>query len=823
MKLYSSKSDIWYYLVVYMEIMAVCLFGDILPSDSQAMIWCRSIFGQVHNSPSFYAFNFILLLTGAVYMLNKQMHRKVFRISKCVSYVTSILLVVVCSSKHPMAIEYLALAFSFLTCLLIFELNKLFVGAKESDIPNAGVEGFVADCSKQEDLQNVGWDKYAESLLTRLEGTNAVDGAFTVSLTGSWGTGKTTFLSYLKDHMHKNGLVYMDFNPWLSNSTETIIQDFFQALNSKLCEQGIELEDEIDEYVKLLFKWGNESLADKVSEVFPLGDGKDLSVLREELSSGLNLLDGKLYILIDDIDRLQGKEIFEVLKLIRNTADFNHIVYIVTCDKEYVLQSLQDQIKKPDEYLKKIFQLELKFPQYERYLLTHLFKTELYAHTHYDAGLQNQLNNLEMELGRDKIYLRDYLSNFRDAKRLVNVFMLNLDYIAKQGVVADFNIKELFLILLFEYTDEVGFKEFRENLWDIVNKKPSDPKYLELADKNRLATYKFSGNSLRLLNALFPPLSWNTPKPKRNSIRREDKLLTYFSFRPYTYQMSLTDFTNLLKSSSPETIKSYVKNSNVGVFSKASSIYQMLDEQWLNGLDDNTIKNFFLLLTEWTEKYKSYTLDEVGSLYKDILLKSHIDENKVDLIKGILHEYFASIQEPLRGIYILQKILCKMIPCFAQQDGDGNEIFYPECIYSSEELHVMLSENARKFLNMVKPGIKDFLEESRLKSFVGCSVVYNESSSRPQFDSFPIENELITYFSQNKEHHDVRPFIEKFVIANYPGDNDEERIEAMTADIRKYFASIDFYRRFLQECFVHKDGDNTLDEYLKHNRLKAQN
>ncbi|MEH2797101.1 P-loop NTPase fold protein [Segatella copri] len=360
-----------------------------------------------------------------------------------------------------MAIEYLALAFSFLTCLLIFELNKLFVGAKESDIPNAGVEGFVADCSKQEDLQNVGWDKYAESLLTRLEGTNAVDGAFTVSLTGSWGTGKTTFLSYLKDHMHKNGLVYMDFNPWLSNSTETIIQDFFQALNSKLCEQGIELEDEIDEYVKLLFKWGNESLADKVSEVFPFGDGKDLSVLREELSSGLNLLDGKLYILIDDIDRLQGKEIFEVLKLIRNTADFNHIVYIVTCDKEYVLQSLQDQIKKPDEYLKKIFQLELKFPQYERYLLTHLFKTELLAHTHYDAGLQNQLNNLEMELGRDNIYLRDYLSNFRDAKRLVNIFMLNLDYIAKQGVVADFNIKELFLILLFEYTDEVGFNKFR--------------------------------------------------------------------------------------------------------------------------------------------------------------------------------------------------------------------------------------------------------------------------------------------------------------------------------------------------------------------------
>lgn len=821
MKLYSSKSEIWCYLAAYWEVMVLCLYGDILPSDSKAMIRCGEVFEQVHNSPIFYAFNYILLLIGAVYVLNKQMHRKVFRISRCVAYVTSLLLVVVCTPKHPNAIEYLALAFSFFACLLIFELNKFFVGIRKVNISNEGADGFVVDCAKQEYLLNVGWDKYAESLLTRLEGTNVYDKSFTVALTGSWGTGKTTFLGYLKEDMRNKGLTYLDFNPWLSNSTETIIQDFFQTLNGKLCELGIELEDEIDEYVKFLFKWGNSSLADKVNDVFQFCENAGLSALREKLSDGLKILDGNLYILIDDIDRLQGKEIFEVLKLIRNTADFNHIVYIVTCDKEYVLQALQDQIKKPDEYLKKIFQLELNFPQYEGYLLTHLFNTELLAHTHYDAGLQNQLNNLEMEIGRDKIYLRDYLSNFRDAKRLVNVFLLNLDYIVKQGVVADFNIKELFLILLFEFTDEVGFKKFRENLWNLVYTNASDPKYLELADKNTLATYKFSGNSLHLLHALFPPLSWNQSKPQRNSIRREDKLLTYFSYRPYSYQMSLTDFTNLLKSSSPDTIKSYVQNSNVGIFSKASSIYQMLDEQWLNGLDENTIKNFFLLLTAWTVKYQDFGLDKIGSLYRDILLKAHIDEDKIDLIKEILREYFASIQEPLRGIYILQKILCKMVPCFVEQNQDGNEIYYPECIYSSEELYEMINENTRKFLNMVKPAIMDFLDNSRLSSFVRCSIVYDESSSKPQFDSFPIENELIAYFSHNKEFHNIRPFIEKFVIANYSGEVDEERTEAMMVDIRKHFASIAFYRRFLQECFEHKDVDDTLAEYLSANRLDA--
>ena len=497
MNLYKSKSDIWYYLIAYIEVSVLCLYGDILPSDSKAMDWCKGVFWQIHNSQIFYALNFALLLIGAVYMLDKQLPRKVFRLSRCLVYGLSIILVVICTSKHPLAIEYFSLAFSFLFCLLILELSKFFSGSKNSIVSNA--DGFVADCYSLDELQNVGWDKYAESLLARLEKTNTSEKSFAVSLTGSWGTGKTTFLGYLKEDMHKRGLNFVDFNPWLSSSTETIIQDFFHTLNGKLDELGVELEDEIDEYVKLLFRWSDNTLADKVSEAFKLGGNNDLSALRERLSMGLNLLDGNLYILIDDIDRLQGKEIFEVLKLIRNTADFNHIIYVVTCDKEYVLQSLQDQIKKPDEYLKKIFQLELMFPLYEDYLLTHLFNTELRSHTHYGVELQNQLNNLEMNLSEINIYLKDYIANFRDAKRLVNVFMLNIDYIDKQKVVADFNVKELFLILLFEFTDDTGFKMFRENLWDFLQTNISDSKYVELINRDTLVARKFCNGSIRLL------------------------------------------------------------------------------------------------------------------------------------------------------------------------------------------------------------------------------------------------------------------------------------------------------------------------------------
>ena len=55
----------------YIEVSVLCLYGDILPSDSKAMDWCKGIFWQIHNSQIFYALNFILLFIGAVYMLDK--------------------------------------------------------------------------------------------------------------------------------------------------------------------------------------------------------------------------------------------------------------------------------------------------------------------------------------------------------------------------------------------------------------------------------------------------------------------------------------------------------------------------------------------------------------------------------------------------------------------------------------------------------------------------------------------------------------------------------------------------------------------------------
>lgn len=147
------------------------------------LLTARLWIGAKGYSGRFIIVNFALLLIGAVYMLDKQLPRKVFRLSRCLVYGISIILVVICTSKHPLAIEYFSLAFSFLFCLLILELSKFFSGSKNSIVSNA--DGFVADCYSLDELQNVGWDKYAESLLARLEKTNTGEKAFALSIKNS--------------------------------------------------------------------------------------------------------------------------------------------------------------------------------------------------------------------------------------------------------------------------------------------------------------------------------------------------------------------------------------------------------------------------------------------------------------------------------------------------------------------------------------------------------------------------------------------------------------------------------------------------------------
>ncbi len=58
---------------------------------------------------------------------------------------------------------------------------------------------------------------------------------------------------------------------------------------------------------------------------------------------GLSQLDKPIVIVLDDIDRLSTNEIREVFKLVRLTASFPNIIYVLAFDRLRVELALQEQ------------------------------------------------------------------------------------------------------------------------------------------------------------------------------------------------------------------------------------------------------------------------------------------------------------------------------------------------------------------------------------------------------------------------------------------------------------------------------------------------
>lgn len=197
--------------------------------------------------------------------------------------------------------------------------------------------------------------------------------AFAIGITGPYGSGKTSFINLICQSFkkEKSNALIIHFNPWDANSSADIQKLFFDELSITLAKEDSALSSSMYSYYRRLT--GKNTFAGSVINNlrdFSLVISPDLDDERAKINEMMNKLSRKVIIVIDDLDRLHKEEVMEVLRLIRNTANFGNIIYIVAYDKEYVEQS----IKKLNErayanYLDKIFQIEIPLPKSENFLI----------------------------------------------------------------------------------------------------------------------------------------------------------------------------------------------------------------------------------------------------------------------------------------------------------------------------------------------------------------------------------------------------------------------------------------------------------------------
>lgn len=196
-----------------------------------------------------------------------------------------------------------------------------------------------------------------------------------LALTGPWGSGKTSLLALLREAIDSERVV-VDFNPWMFSGTNQLVEIFFRELSAQLSLSNEKRFDKIvealDNYSSLLvpfswipfvgpaFKhWKELTAATKQLRANPKG-----SVLKEKevLSAALSQLESPVLVFIDDIDRLTSTEVQDLFKLVRLTASFPRVIYVLAYDRFRVEEALTQTGMPGRDYLEKIVQTSIDLP-----------------------------------------------------------------------------------------------------------------------------------------------------------------------------------------------------------------------------------------------------------------------------------------------------------------------------------------------------------------------------------------------------------------------------------------------------------------------------
>jgi hypothetical protein len=183
----------------------------------------------------------------------------------------------------------------------------------------------------------------------------------TVGIEGSFGSGKTSFIQLLKADPCLSSTVIMEFAPWHS-STIPFHEQLLDLLADATGPSDNPLAQAMRHYAKELSKtsFGRGAiLTIRGARNLELRTATNPKAVVDKLmrESGNSYL-----VIIDDIDRLLPDEIVEILRLIRNTADFSNVRYLIAYDRGVLSAAIDSVQSTTSRYIDKIVPVEVALP-----------------------------------------------------------------------------------------------------------------------------------------------------------------------------------------------------------------------------------------------------------------------------------------------------------------------------------------------------------------------------------------------------------------------------------------------------------------------------
>lgn len=574
--------------------------------------------------------------------------------------------------------------------------------------------------------------KYADEIVERLLVTNIQEQSYALGVTGEWGVGKTTFLSVLKKQIGSRADI-VEFNPWMCSSPEQVTRDFFASLRHQLSTKYSILSSPIKEYAKYVSNVTvNPHPAITVEGLLPVKQ-ESLFEKKKALSIKFAKLPRPIVVVIDDVDRLERDEVFEVLRLIRNTADLSNVLYMVAYDKEYVTSVLEEkEIKDSAAYLEKIFPVEVHLPKVEEHLVWNTLYAEIKAQSNIGEGFADILfKHLSSD---DKELVLKVLNNYRRAKRFARLYMLNMAYL-NQNAKGELKLMDVFWLELLQMYDK--------KTYDILTDEPgvllfSDGERFRIKDGIVRSTItddknKFEGKPFwkeetpKILEKMFG----RYVKTIRQSICFTENYDKFFTLSVSPFRLSVKEMSSLFEQGA-QTEKMVGKWVDDGKY--FSSIAYQFKQVGVNKLSDEQLKSYLHGLLCFNMKvapYRSTHTWKVKKMLLDERYNKGVDKKAHDIVIAWFNDMLKEdkllpdLSKMLHRLYITETI-----------DPDGRKERLEPLLISNEEVESLLRSVMETYLIRHKEATAlDIMNEKGVLPYIfsNCCVTVKDAMATENY------------------------------------------------------------------------------------------
>lgn len=553
------------------------------------------------------------------------------------------------------------------------------------------IDKVITDLALEDPAQDkFGRDNFAKRVADILMNKQTPD-HLTVGIYGKWGEGKTTLINFVKYYLedeHKEQAIHIDFNPWRYKDEEQLLNSFFkqfaQGITHKLGENGKKIAKTLLAYSGLIVALAEPvtGLAmftklggwEKFKSVLPFGneDGEkdfvndtdfspaidsleaslkkseSLQKQKQRISKQLEKTGKKHIVFIDDIDRLDSREIQILFSLIKVTADFDNVIYVLSLDPDIVSKALEETYPGSGlNFLQKIIQVPLHLPKARK---TDIFNELLYP------GVNALLGSYEFVFTTDEEReITDSISNGLESRintpRMVKRYLNALNF-ALPILKDETNVHDVIMIegLRICYPDTYDYVFKNRNLF--ISDDLFIPQQIEKEESKILEEYlkNKEGTLTILLRSLFPKLRENTFIFEEESDHKQRIYLPHYFERYFTYSLPKQDisdksFNEFLKSLPTSETKVSLQKSKEFIDSASEDVFLRKIEENSDKISEEISANLIRVLSslgkEFTRKKDLINIrgpiSRVASIINDQIRKVS-DKDRFSLAKVALNE-----------------------------------------------------------------------------------------------------------------------------------------------------------------------------------------